>query len=163
VVHRGVRDPRRWWWAAAFALLITSTGGGVNAAVTGWLLVGPLLLVLYEPLVCGVPSPNVRAFAWRAAVAGVAASISSLAPRPVLPPARDRGPARDERRLSRRHAAPQGGHVHVQPRPGGSVPAHDLQGGAAARTRPRVPRRGGVRGAVAAAAHASAGAGRRRR
>src|SRR4051812_34458534 len=80
VVHRGLRDPRRWWWAAAFALLVTSSGGGVNAAVTGWLLVGPLLLVLYEPLVCGVPWASVRAFAWRAAVAGVAASIWWLLP-----------------------------------------------------------------------------------
>jgi hypothetical protein len=80
VVHRGLRDARRWWWAAAFALLVTSSGGGVNAAVTGWLLVGPLLLVLYEPLVCGVPWRDVRAFAWRAAVAGVAASIWWLVP-----------------------------------------------------------------------------------
>src|SRR4051794_31022660 len=79
-VHRGLRDPRRWWWAAAFALLVTSSGGGVNAAVTAWLLVGPLLLVLYEPLVCGVPWASVRAFAWRAAVAGVAASIWWLVP-----------------------------------------------------------------------------------
>src|SRR4051812_48173919 len=80
VVHHGLRDPRRWWWAAAFALLITSSGGGVNAAVTGWLLVGPLLLVLYEPLVCGVPWASVRGFAWRAAVAGVVASIWWLVP-----------------------------------------------------------------------------------
>jgi arabinofuranan 3-O-arabinosyltransferase len=80
VVHRGLRDPQRWWWAAAFALLVTSSGGGVNAAVTGWLLVGPLLLVLYEPLVCGVPWASVRSFAWRAAVAGVAASIWWLVP-----------------------------------------------------------------------------------
>jgi arabinofuranan 3-O-arabinosyltransferase len=80
VVHRGVGDPRRWWWPAAFALLITSSGGGVNAAVTGWLLVGPLLLVLYEPLVCRVPWASVRAFAWRAALAGIAASIWWLVP-----------------------------------------------------------------------------------
>ncbi len=55
VVHRGLRDPRRWWWPAAFALLVTSIGGGVNAAVTGWLLVGPLLLARYELLAGGVP------------------------------------------------------------------------------------------------------------
>ncbi len=48
VVHRGIRDPRSWRWPAAFALLLTSTGGGVNAAVTGWLLLGPLLLLAYE-------------------------------------------------------------------------------------------------------------------
>jgi arabinofuranan 3-O-arabinosyltransferase len=80
VVHRGLREPRPWWWAAAFALLVTSTGGGVNAAVTGWLLVGPILLALYEPLVCGVPWRRVRAFAWRAAVASLAASLWWIVP-----------------------------------------------------------------------------------
>src|SRR3954454_6310244 len=69
VVHRGLRDPRRWGWGGAVALLVTAAGGGVTAAVPGCLLVGPLLLVLYEPLVCGVPWRDVRAFAWRAAVA----------------------------------------------------------------------------------------------
>src|SRR4051794_6277207 len=81
VVHRGLRAPeRRWWWAAAFGLLVTSTGGGVNAAVTGWLLVGPLLLALYEPLVCSVPWRSVRAFAWRAALASLAASVWWIVP-----------------------------------------------------------------------------------
>jgi arabinofuranan 3-O-arabinosyltransferase len=47
-VNRGLRDPRGWRWPAAFALVLTATGGGVNVAVTGWVLVGPLLLVLYE-------------------------------------------------------------------------------------------------------------------
>ena len=44
------RHPRatRAWWAAAFALIVTASGGGVNAAVTAWMLVGPLLLALYE-------------------------------------------------------------------------------------------------------------------
>ena len=42
-VHRGIRaNPT--WWAAAFALIVTASGGGVNAAVTAWMLVGPLLL-----------------------------------------------------------------------------------------------------------------------
>ncbi len=43
-VHRGLRAPRSWWWPAAFALGIACTGGGVNAAVTAWVLLGPLLL-----------------------------------------------------------------------------------------------------------------------
>ena len=50
-VHRGLRAPRSWWWPAAFALVVACSGGGVNAAVTAWLLLGPLLLALYERLV----------------------------------------------------------------------------------------------------------------
>ena len=65
-VHRGVRDPRRWWWPAAFALIVTATGGGVNAAVTAWVLLGPLLLLVYEPALGGVAWRAVRGFAWRA-------------------------------------------------------------------------------------------------
>ncbi|MDX6667181.1 MAG: arabinofuranan 3-O-arabinosyltransferase, partial [Solirubrobacteraceae bacterium] len=79
-VHRGVRTPGRWWWPAAFALLVTSTGGGVNAAVTAWILLGPLLLLVYEPLVVGVPWADVRRFIARAAAATVAASLWWLAP-----------------------------------------------------------------------------------
>ncbi|MDX6656053.1 MAG: arabinofuranan 3-O-arabinosyltransferase, partial [Solirubrobacteraceae bacterium] len=47
-VHRGVRDPRAWRWPAAFALVLACTGGGVNVAVTGWVLLAPVLLVVYE-------------------------------------------------------------------------------------------------------------------
>src|SRR5918999_1260054 len=50
VVHHGVRAARgwpTWWWAAAFALVLTSIGGGINAAVVGGMLVGPLVLVRY--------------------------------------------------------------------------------------------------------------------
>ncbi|MEA2438540.1 MAG: arabinofuranan 3-O-arabinosyltransferase, partial [Thermoleophilaceae bacterium] len=80
VVHRGVRDPRRLWWAAAFALIVTSTGGGVNAAVTAWLLVGPLLLLLYEGLAGGVAGRAVGGFSWRAAAATALASAWWVAP-----------------------------------------------------------------------------------
>ena len=45
-VKRGLG--RGWVWPAAFALIVTASGGGVNAAVTAWMLVGPLLLALYE-------------------------------------------------------------------------------------------------------------------
>ncbi len=80
-VHRGLRQHRsRWWWPAAFALIMTSTGGGVNAAVTAWILIGPVLLLLYEPLWGGVPWSDVRAFAWRAAVASAAASAWWVVP-----------------------------------------------------------------------------------
>src|ERR1700750_1515446 len=47
-VHRGLRAPRGGWCAAAFALVVPSTGGGVNAGTTGWLLLGPALLLVYE-------------------------------------------------------------------------------------------------------------------
>ena len=73
IVHRGVRaardwrDWRGWWWAAAFALILTSTGGGVNAAVVGWMLVGPLLLLAYEPLVGSVRWRDAGAFLARIA------------------------------------------------------------------------------------------------
>jgi arabinofuranan 3-O-arabinosyltransferase len=48
IVHRTMGQPRGWRMPAAFALVLACTGGGVNAAVTAWLLVGPLLLLGYE-------------------------------------------------------------------------------------------------------------------
>jgi arabinofuranan 3-O-arabinosyltransferase len=86
VVHRGVRaardwrDWRGWWWAAAFALILTSTGGGVNAAVVAWMLVGPLLLLVYEPLTGGVRWRDTGAFLARIAVLGGLVSIWWIAP-----------------------------------------------------------------------------------
>ena len=91
-VHRGLRAPRSWWWPAAFALVVTCSGGGVNAAVTAWLLLGPLLLALYERLVGGVGRRALLAFGWRTARAdraGVAvvggAGARAGAPRRRLP------------------------------------------------------------------------------
>ena len=46
-VPRGLRAPRSWWWPAAFALIVTASGGGVNAAVTAWVLAGPVLLAAF--------------------------------------------------------------------------------------------------------------------
>ena len=48
---RAARAARPGWWAAAFALILTSIGGGINGAVVGWMLVGPLVLLIYEPLI----------------------------------------------------------------------------------------------------------------
>jgi hypothetical protein len=79
-VHRGLRAPRSWWWPAAFALAVTCTGGGVNAAVTAWLLVGPLLLALYERLTDAVPKGALRGFAWRAALLLAPASLWWVVP-----------------------------------------------------------------------------------
>jgi hypothetical protein len=79
-VHRGLRDPRRWFWPIAFALIVTSTGGGVNAAVTAWVLVAPLLLVLSEPIAAHVPWRDVRAFGLRCGLATGVASIWWVVP-----------------------------------------------------------------------------------
>src|SRR4051812_5584855 len=64
-VHRGLRAPRGWWWPAAFALVLTSTGGGVNAGTTGWLLLGPALLLVYERIWGGVGAGALRPFVLR--------------------------------------------------------------------------------------------------
>jgi arabinofuranan 3-O-arabinosyltransferase len=74
IVHRGLRHPRDWWWPAAFALIVVSIGGGVNAATLAWLLVGPLLLVVYEATL-GVRWGAVRGFSARAIVASTGASL----------------------------------------------------------------------------------------
>src|SRR4051812_25080049 len=80
IVHRGVREPRRLVWAAALALVVASVGGGVNAAVIGWLLVGPLLLLIYEAIAGGVGWRAAVAFGWRAAVATALASLWWVVP-----------------------------------------------------------------------------------
>ncbi|MGI8511608.1 MAG: alpha-(1-_3)-arabinofuranosyltransferase domain-containing protein, partial [Solirubrobacteraceae bacterium] len=79
-VHRGLREPRGWWWPAAFALIVTSTGGGINVAVTAWILVGPLLLLVYEPIVTGVPWRAARGFALRAGALSLVVSLWWMAP-----------------------------------------------------------------------------------
>jgi len=79
-VHRGVREPRRWWWPAAFALVVIATAPGVNAALTGFVLLGPILLALYEPLLGGVAWRAVGAFAWRASALTIVASLWWLVP-----------------------------------------------------------------------------------
>ncbi|HZN87710.1 MAG TPA: alpha-(1-_3)-arabinofuranosyltransferase family protein [Thermoleophilaceae bacterium] len=80
IVQRGVRDPRRLWWAAAFALVLASTGGGVNAAVTGWILLAPILLAAYEAAFGPVRWRDVGAFAVRAAPLAVLASLWWIVP-----------------------------------------------------------------------------------
>ena len=77
---RGWRGWRPWWWASAFALVLTSTGGGVNAAVVGWMLVGPLVLLLYEPAVGTVRWRDSAGFLVRVGVLGVLASLWWIVP-----------------------------------------------------------------------------------
>ncbi|HEY2601400.1 MAG TPA: alpha-(1-_3)-arabinofuranosyltransferase family protein [Thermoleophilaceae bacterium] len=80
VVHRGLRSARSWWWPAAAALIVTSMGGGVNATVTAFMLLGPLLLLLYEPLVLGLPWRAVRDFCLRAIPLMLLASLWWIVP-----------------------------------------------------------------------------------
>jgi arabinofuranan 3-O-arabinosyltransferase len=74
------RGWRPWWWASAFALVLTSVGGGVNAAVVGWMLVGPLVLLLYEPAVGTVRWRDSGGFLMRIGVLGVLASLWWIVP-----------------------------------------------------------------------------------
>ena len=154
IVYRGVRELRGWpgwWWAAAFALILTSIGGGINGAVVGWMLVGPLVLLIYEPLIGSVRWRDSAGFLVRVGVVGTLASLWWIVPaggarrvRHRLPPVhraaaldlgdqqRARGAAADgvldvvhRRRVLRRRspAVQRGGHAAVQPARGGRVAA----------------------------------------
>ena len=79
-VHRGLREPRDWRWPAAFALLVTASGGGVNGAVTAWMLLGPVLLAVYEVLFADVGWPALRSLAWRTALLTLLASLWWIVP-----------------------------------------------------------------------------------
>ncbi|MBX5442492.1 MAG: DUF3367 domain-containing protein, partial [Solirubrobacteraceae bacterium] len=79
IVHRGLRE-RTWAWPAAFALIVTSSGGGINAAVTFWALVGPLLLLLYEPAMRFVGWRPAWTFTWRTALLGAVTSLWWVVP-----------------------------------------------------------------------------------
>jgi arabinofuranan 3-O-arabinosyltransferase len=73
--YRGLRIPRGWTWPAAFALIVTASGGGVNAAVLAWVLLGPILLALYERRPRALWS-----FGWRTALATGLVSLWWIAP-----------------------------------------------------------------------------------
>lgn len=79
-VHCGLRTPRGWVWPAAAALVTTAAGGGVNAAVIAYVLVGPVLLALYEPALGMVAWRDARAFAWRTLVVGFVCSLWWIVP-----------------------------------------------------------------------------------
>lgn len=66
-VRRGLRGG--WAWPAAFALVVTASGGGVNAAVTAWMLLGPLLLALYEWWAGRAAWRDLWRFGWRTGLA----------------------------------------------------------------------------------------------
>ncbi len=79
-VHRGLREPRRWRSPVAFGLLVTATGGGVNGAVTAWMLLGPVLLALYEVLFVDVRWRALGAWLWRALLVSVLVSLWWIVP-----------------------------------------------------------------------------------
>ncbi len=79
-VQRGLRAPRSWWWPAAFALVVAASGGGVNAAVTAWVLLGPLTLAAYERWTGTVGWGALWAFGWRTALAGALACAWWIVP-----------------------------------------------------------------------------------
>ena len=79
-VHRGVRNPRGWRAPAAVALLVTASGGGINGAVTAWILLGPALLLLYEPVFTAVAWRDVRTFLVRTVPLTVLASLWWVVP-----------------------------------------------------------------------------------
>lgn len=80
-VHQALREPRGWRWPAVFALVLTSTGGGVNVAVTAWLLLGPVLLAVYERFWGeGVPAGAVRPVAVRMVAVNVVAQLWWIIP-----------------------------------------------------------------------------------
>ncbi|WCB94698.1 hypothetical protein DSM104299_03437 [Baekduia alba] len=79
-VHRGLREPRGWKWPAAFALVLTSAGGGVNAGLTGWVLLGPALLLIYDVWIGGVPRRAVLPFVLRLAPVAIVANLWWVVP-----------------------------------------------------------------------------------
>ena len=79
-VHRGLRASRGWRCPAACALLVTAAGGGVNGAVVAWMLVGPLLLLVYEALFADVGWGDVGRFVARAVPLGVLVSLWWIVP-----------------------------------------------------------------------------------
>ena len=79
-VHRGLRASRGWRWPAACALLVTAAGGGVNGAVVAWMLVAPLLLLVYEALFADVGWADVGRFVARAVPLGVLVSVWWIVP-----------------------------------------------------------------------------------
>ena len=80
IVHRGVRDRRGWWWPAAFGLVVAATGGGVNAAVTAFVLLGPILLAAYEAAFGPARWRDVGGFALRAGALALIASLWWIVP-----------------------------------------------------------------------------------
>jgi arabinofuranan 3-O-arabinosyltransferase len=63
--HRALRNPRGWRGPALFALILTSTAGGINATVTFFVLLAPVLLAGYELVLGTVDRRAVWSVLWR--------------------------------------------------------------------------------------------------
>jgi len=79
-VHRGLRQPKGWREPAVVALLVTISGGGVNSAVTALMLIGPLLLCLYELAMRTISPRALAQFCVRALPLTLLASLWWIAP-----------------------------------------------------------------------------------
>ena len=74
-VHRGLREPRGWRWPAVLALLVTASGGGVNAGVLAWVLLAPIMLLVFERCFGEVGPGVVGPYLARTIPLGVLASL----------------------------------------------------------------------------------------
>jgi hypothetical protein len=80
VVHRGLRESHWWRWPAAFGLLVAASGGGINGAVTAWMLLGPVLLLLYEIAFTRLGWRQARGFVWRTVLTTLLTSLWWIVP-----------------------------------------------------------------------------------
>jgi arabinofuranan 3-O-arabinosyltransferase len=74
-IHGGLRERRGWRWPAVMGLILALSPGGVNAAVIGFALVGPLALLLYDVALGSIDRRDAWSFAWRASVLGILGSL----------------------------------------------------------------------------------------
>jgi arabinofuranan 3-O-arabinosyltransferase len=74
-VHRGLREPRGWRWPAVLALLVAGSGGGVNAGVLAWVLLAPVMLVIYERVFGDIGPGTLAPYLTRTLSLGVLASL----------------------------------------------------------------------------------------
>ncbi len=78
--HRGMLEPRRWRWPIAAGFFVAMAGGGVNAAVLLWVMLAPLLLVIYEVAVIGRSRIAAWSLLWRTGICVLLLSLWWIIP-----------------------------------------------------------------------------------
>ncbi|MEI6448044.1 MAG: alpha-(1-_3)-arabinofuranosyltransferase family protein, partial [Actinomycetes bacterium] len=78
--HRGMLEPRRWRWPIAAGFFVAMAGGGVNAAVLLWVMLAPLLLVIYEVAILGRSRRAAWSLLWRTGVCVLLLSLWWIIP-----------------------------------------------------------------------------------